>query len=92
MDRALEPRDHCTETRATSLHLADEVLVPGQALAGRMVAAGSDDRTDHHKFIHDPRQAGHVLADFQPRHVRRDRPEFAADALGGSGLRSNMSW
>ena len=80
VDRPLETRDDRPQAGPAPLRLADQVAVAGQALAGRVVAARPDDRADHRELVHHPRQPGHVLADVEPRHVGRDRPELAADS------------
>ena len=42
-------------------------------------------------MVHHLRQPRHVLGDRHSRHGRGDRAEFAADLLGASGFRSQMS-
>ncbi len=85
IDRAVQVRDDRPERRP-SLALEGRLGVAGETLIRRVLVAAADDRTDHGHPVHQAGESGHVLAEVDAGHVRRNRLELAADLGGGVRL------
>ena len=71
-----DPRECRTEFRPSSVRLVGE-RVSGSTLERRVPAVRTDQGADVDQLVHHPGQPGHVLADLDSRHGRRDhRPDL----------------